>query len=327
MLPRREFLITAAGGLAALGAPRALAQAIRKPVRLIVGFPAGGGTDVIARLVAEKLRGHYAPAVIVENRAGAAARIAVDYVKNAEPDGTTLLFTPDFPLTVYPHSYKKLDYDPLRDLLPITPCAKSMLTVNAGPGLPAEVKTVTDFVAWSRAHPDKAQYGTTSPGATPHFVGVMLAQAAGVELTPVHYKGGAPALQDLLGGHIPVSVNPISETLGFGNAGAIRILAVTGRERSRFLPDVPTMVEQGYKDVVVESWLGLFAPAKTPPDAVAALSAAVRAAVASPDFVEALAKIGNDPAYSPPDEFARTVKADLERWGPVVKASGFVAED
>ena len=327
MLPRREFLMASAAAVAALGLPRAVAQTIKKPVRIIVGFPAGGGTDVNARLVAEKLRGHYAAAVIVENRAGAAARIAVDYVKNAEPDGATLLFTPDFPLTVYPHSYRKLDYDPLRDLAPVTPCTKSMLTVNAGPGLPAEVKTVADFIAWSRTNPAKAQYGTTSPGATPHFVGVMLAKAAGVELTPVHYKGGAPALQDLLGGHIPVSVNPISETLGFGNAGAIRILAVTGRERSRFLPAVPTLVEQGFKDVVVESWLGLFAPAKTPADIVAALNQAARTATSAPDFVESLAKVGNDPAYLPPDEFARVVKADLERWGPIVQASGFSPED
>ncbi len=124
-----------------------------------------------------------------------------------------------------------------------------------------------------------------------------------------------------------MSVNPISETLGFGNAGAIRILAVTGPQRSRFLPDVPTMVEQGYKDVVVEAWIGLFAPAKTPPETVAALNSAVRAAIASPDLVDSLAKVGNEPAYSPPDEFARTVKADLVRWGPVVQASGFVAED
>jgi len=191
VLNRRTFVSASATVAALAKIGPAAAQTLRKPVRIVVGFPAGGGTDVIARMIAEKLRGHYAPAVIVDNRPGAAARIAVDYVKNAEPDGTTLLFTPDFPLTVYPHSYKKLDYDPLRDLLPVTACAKSMLTFNAGPGLPAEVKTVADFIGWCRAHPVKAQYGTTSPGATPHFVGVMLARAAGIELTPVHYKGGA----------------------------------------------------------------------------------------------------------------------------------------
>src|SRR5258708_25073148 len=191
VLTRRTFVSASATVAALAKIGPAAAQTLRKPVRIVVGFPAGGGTDVIARMIAEKLRGHYAPAVIVDNRPGAAARIAVAYVKNAEPDGTTLLFTPDFPLTVYPHSYKKLDYDPLRDLLPVTACAKSMLTFNAGPGLPAEAKTVADFIGWCPAPPVKAQYGTTSPGATPHFVGVMLARAAGIELTPVHYKGGA----------------------------------------------------------------------------------------------------------------------------------------
>lgn len=328
MLTRRRFAgAFAAAAAGVMAAPAARAQALRKPVRIVVGFPAGGGTDVIARLVADKLRGHYAPAVIVENRPGAAARIAVEYVKTAEPDGSTLLFTPDFPMTVYPHSYKTLSYDPLTDFAPVTACAKSMLTFNVGPAVPDRVTTVGQFVDWCRANPDHAQYGTTSPGATPHFVGVMLSRAAGLELTPVHYKGGAPALQDLLGGHVPASVNPISETLGFGNSGQIRILAVTGAARSRFLPDVPTMVESGYKDVVVESWLGLFAPAKTPAAVIGHLSESVRAAVAAPELVESLSKIGNDPAFSPPAQFAAMVKADLEAWGPVVKASGFVAED
>lgn len=325
MLTRRRLLMTSS--LIAAGALGRAAQAevLDKTVRIIVGFPAGGGTDVIARIVAEQLRGSYAPAVIVDNRPGAAARIAVDYVKRAEPDGSVLLFTPDFPLTVYPHSYRKLDYDPLRDLVAVSPCAKSMLTVSAGPAVPATVKTLPDLVAWFRSHPDKAQYATTSPGATPHFVGVMLAHAAKLDLMPVHYQGGAPALQDLLGGHIPISINPISETLPFRNAG-IRILAVTGAERSRFLPDVPTMSEQGYK-VVVQSWLGLFAPAKTPAATVDRLNQAVKTAVAAPALVASLSKIGNEPAYATPAQFAATVKADLDAWGPVVKASGFVAQD
>lgn len=324
MPTRRRLLITSAAfvGLAST----ARAQTLHKTVRIIVGFPAGGGTDVIARIVAEKLNGTYAPAVIVENRAGAAARIAIDYVKRAEPDGSVLLFTPDFPLTVYPHSYPKLSYDPVRDFVAVAPCAKSMLTFSAGPEVPPEVKTVPDFVAWARKNPDKAQYATTSPGATPHFVGVMLARAAKLDLTPVHYQGGAPALQDLLGGHIPVSVNPISETLPFAKSG-IRILAVTGSKRSRFLPDVPTMVEQGYKDVVVESWLGLFAPANTPAATVEALNQAVKAAVQSPNVVASLTKFGNEPAYATPAEFAAMVKSGIATWGPVVKASGFVAQD
>lgn len=326
-MPTRRRFLSASASLAALGLGRtAVAEVLQKTVRIIVGFPAGGGTDVIARIVADKLRGTYAPAVIVDNRPGAAARIAIDYVKRAEPDGSVLLFTPDFPLTVYPHSYPKLSYDPVRDFAAVAPCAKSMLTLNAGPAVPPEIKTVPDFVAWARKNPDKAQYATTSPGATPHFVGVMLARAAGIDLTPVHYQGGAPALQDLLGGHIPVSVNPISETLPFASSG-IRILAVTGPERSRFLPDVPTMVEQGYKDVVVESWLGLFAPAATPAATVEALNYAAKAAVQSPEVVASLTKFGNEPATATPTEFAAMVTSGIIAWAPVVKASGFVAQD
>jgi tripartite-type tricarboxylate transporter receptor subunit TctC len=154
--------------------PRARAQALKKPVHIIVGFPAGGGTDVIARILADRLRGPYASTVLVENKPGAAARIAVEYVKNAEPDGSVMLFTPDFPITVYPHSFRSLNYDSLRDFTPVAPAAKSMLTYNVGPAVPESVKTLAEFVAWCKANPGKASYGTTAAGGTPHFVGMML---------------------------------------------------------------------------------------------------------------------------------------------------------
>jgi tripartite-type tricarboxylate transporter receptor subunit TctC len=329
MPTRRHLLAASAAGLVASATgliPRALAQAIRKPVRVIVGFPAGGGTDMIARILAERLRGPYASTVLVENKPGAAARLAVEYVKNAEPDGSVMLFTPDFPLTVYPHSFRSLNYDPLRDFIAVSPAAKSMLTYNIGPAVPDGVKSLADFVQWCKANPAKASYGTTSAGGTPHFVGMMLASEAGVPMTPVHYRGGAPALQDLLGGHVPASINPVSESLPFARSGALRTLAVTGAQRSAFLPDVPTMREAGYK-IVVDSWLGVFVPAKTPTEVVNALSAAIAEAVKSAPMTESLSKIGNVPAFQTPAEFAAVVKADVARWAPVVKASGFVAED
>jgi len=329
MLTRRRALAASAAGFVCAGTgllPRARAQALKKPVHIIVGFPAGGGTDVIARILADRLRGPYASTVLVENKPGAAARIAVEYVKNAEPDGSVMLFTPDFPITVYPHSFRSLNYDSLRDFTPVAPAAKSMLTYNVGPAVPEGVKTLAEFVAWCKANPGKASYGTTAAGGTPHFVGMMLANAAGVAMTPVHYRGGAPALQDLIGGHVPASVNPVSESMTQAKAGTIRILAVTGSRRSPFLPDVPTMVEAGY-NVVVESWLGVFVPSKTPAEVVDALGAAIGEAVKSPAMIENLAKVGNEPRFQTPAEFAATVKADVARWGPVVKASGFIAED
>ena len=328
MPTRRQLLAASAAALAAGTGlvPRARAQAVSKPVRIIVGFPAGGGTDMIARLLAERLRGPYASTVLVENKPGASARLAAEYVKSAEPDGSVLLFTPDFTMTIYPHSFRSLSYDPVRDFTAIAPAARSMLTYSIGPAVPQSVKTLADFVAWCKANPAKASYATTSAGGTPHFVGMMLANEAHVPMTAVHYRGGAPALQDLLGGHVPVSINPISETLSFARAGSVRVLAVTGSKRSAFLPDVPTMREAGY-NVVSDSWLGLLAPAKMPAATVNALSAAVGEAVKSPQMVESLAKLGNEPTFQTPGEFAETVKADITRWGPIVKASGFVANE
>src|SRR5712671_6945588 len=168
MLNRRHLLAASATSLLAAGLARpALAQTVKKPVHVIVGFPAGGGTDVIARILADGLRGPYASTVLVENKPGAAARIAVEYVKNAEPDGSVMLFTPDFPLTVYPHSFRSLNYDPLRDFTPVAPTTKSMLTYNIGPAVPESVKTLAEFVQWCRANPGKAAYATTSAGGTP----------------------------------------------------------------------------------------------------------------------------------------------------------------
>ena len=326
MLNRRHLLAASATGLFAGLAPRALAQAVKKPVHVIVGFPAGGGTDVTARVLFEALRGAYASTVLVENKPGASARIAVEYVKNAEPDGSVMLFTPDFPMTLYPHSFKSLSYDPLKDFTPVSPATTSMLSYNVGPAVPAGVKSLGDYVQWCKANPDKASYGTTSAGATPHFAGVMLSNESKVTLNPVHYRGGAPALQDVVGGHIPMSVNPLSEALPLHQSGTIRALAVTGAKRSPFMPNVPTAKESGY-DVVIESWLGVFLPAKAPPDVLSALSNAMKHASESPTMKENLAKFAGTATFQTPQQFVETIKSDVDRWGPVVKASGFVAVD
>lgn len=322
MLNRRETIV--ALGLLAVGAGTTRAQTLNKVARVIVGFPAGGGTDIGARVFAQALGGSYASSMIVEDKPGASARLAVEYVKNAPPDGSVMLFTPDFPMTLYPWSFKSLNYDPVKDFIAVGPTAKGMLTFVIGPEVPAEVKTLAGFVAWCKANPGKANVADTSAGATPHFTGVMLAQEAKVTMTPVHYRGGAPAIEDLLGGHIPASVNPVSEVIGYAKSGQLRILAVTGAERTPFLPDVPTMKEQGY-NVVVESLTGVFLPAHTPDAIVNALSQAMHAASKSQAMIDSLAKFGTEPAFMPPAEFAAWIKDEIARWGPVVKASGFVA--
>jgi|SRR5581483_3513291 len=325
MFNRREFIGATVGLIAASGAvPCADAQTIDKVVHVIVGFPPGGGTDIVARVLAERLIGTYAASVIVEDKPGASARLAVEYVKNAPADGSVMLFTPDFPMTLYPFSFKSLNYDPASDFIAVGAVARSALAFSIGPAVPETVKTLADFVGWCKANPTKANYATTSAGATPHFTGVMLAHEAGVTMTPVHYRGGAPAIEDLLGGHIPGSVNPVSEVMPYAKSGQLRILAVTGKTRTSFLPDVPTMKEAGY-NVVVESLLGVFLPAKTPDAIVNALSAAMHAAVQSPAMVESLARFGTEPAFLTPGEFSTWIKGEIARWGPVVKESGFVA--
>ena len=324
LMRRRQFLTSAVA--LALARP-VFAQTTGRAVRIIVPFPAGGGTDVLARLIAEKLRGNYAPSVIVENRVGASGRTGVEAVKNAEPDGTTLLFTPDFLMTVYPHSFRKLSYDPLADFVPIALIARSGLALAAGPALPPEVKTVREYVDWARANAKRAFYATTSAGGTPHFVGVMLARDSGVELSPVHYKGGAPALQDLIGGQIPVSINPIGELLPQLQGGKVRVLAVTSAQRSKFLPDVPTMGESGFPNIVISPWLGFFAPAKTPQDLIKRLANGVTDATQHKESMLGMLKLGMEPAAMSPIAFREIVRQDLERWAPVVKASGFSAED
>ena len=325
---RRKTLLQLVASSVALNiAPFTHAQTA-KPVRIIVPFPAGGGTDVVARIIAEKLRGGYTSSAIVDNRVGASGRLGVEAVKAAEPDGSTLLFTPDFLLTVYPHSFRKLAYNPLTDLGPVAIVTRSQLALAAGPGLPADIKTVSDYINWTKGDPKRAFYATTSAGATPHFVGVMLARDAGVPLAPVHYKGGAPALQDLLGGQIPVSVNPVGELLPYVRSGKIRVLATTGAKRSRYLPDVPTMVESGYRNIVVEAWLGFFAPARTPPETVARIAAAINEAARGPETAQTFDKFGMEAeSASTPAAVAAIVKADLDTWGPIVKASGFTADD
>ena len=334
-MPTRRHLIAAAsaglltgtGLLRRARAQTATKPLIGKPVHIIVGFAAGGGTDVTARILAEALRGPYASTLIVENKPGAAARLSVEYVKNAEPDGSVMLYTTDFPLTVYPFSFRSLNYDPVRDLIPVAQVTRSMLSFNVGPAVPDTITTLRAFVDWCRANPDKATFATTAAGGTPHFTGVMLANEAKVAITPVHYRGGAPALADLIGAHVSASVNPVSEVLEFGRSGMVRTLAVTGSQRSAFLPAVPTMREPGF-NVVIDSWTGVFLPARTPMPIVNALNAAVGGVVRSDAMVATLAKMGNQAAVPvSPAQFAATLEADLKRWGPVVKASGFVAED
>ena len=300
-----------------------LASAQEQPTRIIFPFAAGGSGDALARLIAEKLRASLGRPVIVENRTGGAGRIGVAAVKNSVPDGTTLLLTPIAPVAVYQHSYKSLDYDPIRDFQPITQVGTFDFGIAAGAQVPA--RSLQELVGWAKANVAAANYGIPATGTLPHFLGAMFARAAGIDLRPVPYRGSAAALTDLIGGQIPMVITTVSDLAEMHKGGRIRVLATSDRERSRFLPDVPTLREAGY-DLVATGWYGIFAPAKTPGDVVERLNRLIVAAVQSPDVTEQLQRFGLQPTGTAAAEFTRIQRADFEFWAAAVKASGFTAE-
>ena len=327
MLNRRQILATAALASAAF-VPLAHAQTtIDKTARIVVGFPAGGAADAVARLLADQLRGSWAPTVIVDNKAGAGGRIGAQTVKAGDADGSQFLLTPASILTIYPHVYRKLGYDSLADFTPVSSVAAVTFAFSVSSAVPASVKTVADYVAWVKANPKDANYGSAAAGATPHFVGTILGRNAGVQLNHIPFKGGAPLVSDLLGGQIQAGVNVLPEVLPHAQSGKLRILAVSGAKRSRYLQNVPTFAESGFKDVEASEYFGVFVPAKTPPDVVAKLNAAIQQALKAKPMIEGLEKLSFEVEGQSPAEFDKIVKSELHRWGPVVKASGFSSEE
>ena len=305
-----------------LAAAPVLAQdRIDRPVRIVVGFAAGGTADLIARVVADKLKDSVGQPVIVENRPGAIGRIAAEAVKNAPPDGSVIMVMPIGPMAVVPHVYSDITYDPVRDFAAVAQGATFQFAIAAGPASGA--KTWSEFAAWVRANPDKAAYATSGAGSLPHFFGVLLSRELGVAMVHVPYKGSAAYVNDLLGGLVPAAVDAMADLTELHRAGRIRILASSGAVRSTALPEVPTFNELGLKGVEASGWFGFFAPAKTPKSIVDALNRGINKALTSPDVAERLSKIGMDPAPTTPGEFARIVASDYAKWGPIVKASGF----
>lgn len=324
-IQRRHFLASTAAAAASLAIPfdRAFAQSSIDMARIIVGFPAGSTPDVLARKVGERLAKGYAHAALVDNKPGAGGQLAVTTVKNAAPDGATILLTPMSILGVYPHTYKRLPYDSVADLAPVSMGVTYDYGIAVGPGVPESVKTINDLMAWYKANPNQANMGSPATGSTLHFVTVMLGRAAGVNVIHVGYKGSGPAMQDMLGGTLPAICAPLGTFL---TQPKVRILATSGAKRSRFTPNVPTLAEQGFKDMVYDEWYGFFLPGKTSPSVVGKLNASLRSALADKDIVDTLATFGMEPAPSSPEQLAAALKADLNRWEPIVKSIGFSAD-
>ncbi len=320
----RAVVMLCAACLGAGVAPAIAQDKFDKPIRILVGFAAGGTADLIARVVADKLTASIGQPVIVENRPGAIGRIAAEAVRAAAPDGTTIMVMPIGPMAVVPHVYKDIPYDPIKDFAPVALGATFQFAIGVGPQSGA--KTWSEFAAWAKANPTKAAYATSGAGSLPHFFGVLLGREIGVDMTHVAYKGSAAYINDLMGGQVPAAVDAIADLTELHRAGKVKILASSGAARSTALPDVPTFGELGVKGVEAMGWFGFFAPAKTPKPIVDALNRGINAALRSPDVVAKLAGVGMDPATGTPEEFAAIVASDYAKWGPIVKASGFKPE-
>jgi tripartite-type tricarboxylate transporter receptor subunit TctC len=312
--------LVAASMLAAAPAP---AQAPDNAIRIVFPFTAGGSGDALARLIAEHLRTALGRPTIVENRTGAQGRIGVQAVKAAAPDGNTILLTPVAPMSVYQHVYKALAYDPVADFAPVSQVATFDFAVAVGPQVPAA--SLKELVSWVGANPAQGSYGTPGAGTLPHFLAVSFGKATGLDLRHVGYRGSAAALTDLIAAQIPILVTTTADVLEAHKAGRIKVLATSDAARSPFLPQTPTLKEAGF-DLVATGWYGVFAPAGTPPDAVAKLSAAVAASVQTPQVKERLLAFGLVPTGTSAAELGRIQKADSQLWEPAVKASGFTPE-
>lgn len=306
---------------AAVGGPL---RAQPAPVRVVIGFAPGGSVDALARMTAEQLQAALGRAVLVENKTGAAGRLAVEQVKAAAPDGDTLLLVPQGPVTLFPHVFRNLRFDPAKDFAPVSRIASGDFALTIGPLVPA--KDLAGFRAWLKNAGEKATYGSPGAGTLPHFVGVSIARALGVPMTHVPYRGSALAMTDLAGGSIAAAVSPVTEALELHKAGRVHIIATAGPTRTPFVDGVPTLKELGI-DVEVPLWFAVFAPAATPAPTLEKLRAAIHAGLAAPAAKDKLARLGLVPAPSSGAELIALQKREADMWGPVVKASGFTPED
>lgn len=313
-LPLMPALFVAA--CAAFAMPAAAQE--KTPLRILVGFPPGGSADVIARLVAEAIRDDFSQ-IVVENKPGASGRIALATVKAAKPDGQTVVILPSGPMVLFPHVYKKLDYDPVKDFTPISLLAHFQFGVVSGPASGA--KTLAEMLVKAKADPKSATYGSPGLGSLPHFMGVLMEQSTGIPFTHVPFQGGAPANTALLGGHIGYKFDVVSETAELHRSGKVRIIAVTGPKRDPQVPEVPTMKEQGV-DMVATAWFAMYGPAGMAPEVLAKLERSVASAIQKPAMRERLVKLGYDPVGSSSAALAAAQRADLARWEKPIKATG-----
>jgi len=323
---RREILKRAAATLACFAVPPALAQAPGDHLSILCSGPAGSVPDIVARLVAEQLSGRSGRRAVVDNRPGAAGQIAVQALKAARADGQSMLLAQGAIATVYPYLYPRLAYDPVLDLRPVSLAGEMTLGLAVGPAVPATVASVQHLVEWMRRNPRLANAGSPGTGTLPHLLEAMLFRAAGVQWEHVVYPGGPPALVALLGGHLAVLVLPEGLLRQHAAAGRLRVLATSGAGRSAFMPEVPTLAEQGYPDLVVREWFAFFMPGSTAPALVDAASLALRDALGQPALAQAFADSGMVAASSTPAALGSRIAAEQRTWEALIRGAGIRVE-
>ena len=325
-MDRRHFVQSAAALAAGAGLPlSALSQAHLELAKIICGFPPGGTSDAMSRRIADKLRGGYATNVVVENKPGAGGQIGVTTLRDSAGDGSSLLLTPSSMLSIYPFVYKSLPYKPLEDVQPVSLACYFNHAFGVGPAVPESVKTVKDFLAWAKANPTKANYGSPGAGSMPHLIVALLNKLTGSDLKHIPYRGSAPGIQDLLGGQISAMSSPVGDYLPYLKSGRLRLLAISGTNRSPFVPDVPTYRQQGYP-ITVREWYGVFLPGKASAGVVSRAAAYLQPALAQPDLVSSMAQVGMEVQSSSPQVLGDLLRADAEEWRRLIKQIGFTAE-
>lgn len=293
-----------------------------KTVRLIVPFAAGGSTDIIARVLAQKLTAAWGQQVIVDNRSGGSTVIGTDIVAKAPPDGHTLLVTPA-PFAIVPSLIKKLPYDPVKDFEPITLINTTPLVVVVHPGVPA--KNIKELIALAKAKPGLMNFGSSGSGGSNHLAGELFNAMANVKIVHIPYKGNAPALADLVGGHVDIVFNGLTSALSFIKSGKLRALGMTSLKRSSVLPEVPTLDEQGLKGFQAVAWNGLAGPARMPKETVARIATEVARIMKSPELAEHLKREGSDPVGSTTAEFATFLHDEIAKWKKVIARAGITS--
>jgi tripartite-type tricarboxylate transporter receptor subunit TctC len=289
-----------------------------KQVRLVVPFAAGGSTDIVARTVGQKLNEMWGQPVIVDNRAGASTMIGTDIVAKAPPDGHTLLITPA-PFTIVPSLAKKLPYDPHKDFAPITLINTTPLVVVVHPGVP--VKSVKELIALAKSKPGALNFGSSGSGGSNHLAGELFNAMAGVKMVHVPYKGNAPALADLVGGHVDLVFNGLTSALPLIKSGRLRAVGVTSLKRASALPEIPTLDEQGLKGFQAVAWNGVTAPAGTPKNVIDKINADVVKVLSSPELLAKLKSEGSDPVGASVAEYTAFLRDEIAKWAKVIKAA------